>query len=68
MDEGDRIEISRSHELRIDGDQNWIGIKASTRVRPEENWEQAYVRLSRTVEQMVDMEIDRTVEYVRRKT
>jgi len=67
LDSGDRIELSRSHELRIDGDVTWIGMKASTTIREFEGTEHAMGRLSQMMAEAMDNEIDKTVEYVRNK-
>lgn len=67
LDEGDRIEFSRSHELRIDGDVSWVGIKMSTRVREDERVEDTLTRLRNGLEEAMDTEIDKIVEYVRKK-
>jgi hypothetical protein len=68
LDEGDRIELSRSHELRIDGDATWVGIKISGRVREDERVEDAFDRLSTGLTEAMDQEIDKVVEYVRNKS
>ena len=68
LDEGDWIELSRSHQLRIDGDDNWVGIKISGRVQEDERVEDAFQRLSDGLTEAMDNEIDKVVQYVRNKT
>lgn len=67
LDEGDPIELSRSHQLKIDGDDNWVGVKIRSRVREGEDPANAYKRLKTAVENVMDQEIDSIVKYVRSK-
>ncbi len=64
---GDRMELSTSHELRIDGDISWVSLKVTTKIQDEETAEQAYDRAYQFLCAKVDQAIDDTVEYVQKK-
>jgi len=45
LDPGDRVTVSITHQLRINGDDSWVKLEHSSRVREGETAEQADARV-----------------------
>lgn len=61
---GDTVEISRSHELKIDGDANWVGLKYRTTVQEGESATDAFERAFSTLSEQIEQMVTRTVQHV----
>jgi len=49
LDTGDRVTISVSHQIFINGDQSWIKLEVNGQVREEENSQEAITRVHEEV-------------------
>ncbi len=61
---GDRVEVSVTHEVRIDSDTSWIKYGVSTKVRENETDEQASARAIELVNQQVIATIQQAIATV----
>jgi hypothetical protein len=66
LNEGDRIEMGVSHELKINGDGTWVNYKVTTKVGDGETAEAAHQRALEFLSQQVEELVKRTVEDVLR--
>jgi hypothetical protein len=64
--EGDQIEVSVTHEIKIAGDKAWVGVRLISTVRANETTEDAQDRVGNEVQTAVMNEIQRTVATVER--
>lgn len=64
--QGDRIGISVSHEMYIDGDQTWVTAKVSGTVLEDEETHDAVLRIVDTVSGAMRLSVKETVENVRK--
>lgn len=65
LSEGDWIDVSISHQVKIGRDESWIKYGVMTKVRAGESTEDAKTRAISHVDESVMQTIDRTVETVR---
>ena len=63
--EGDRISITMSHQLHIDGDQSWVTYKVEGKVEEGEQFHDAHVRLVVAATSGVRNTVHETVRNVR---
>lgn len=63
----EQIEVTVTHEIKIDGDKTWVGTKYLTNVQTGETPEDARARASAVVQQGVMNQIDETVTTVRKR-
>ena len=68
LNEGDYVEASITHEIKIDGESSWIKLGVSSRVQPGETAEKARKRVSDGVNDGVLATVRETVETVRKAT
>ena len=68
LTEGDRVDVSVTHEIKIGGETSWIKYGVNTQVRPDETAEQARQRATGHVTQGVLQVVTETVESVREAT
>lgn len=50
LDPGDPVTISISHQLRINGDDSWVKVEATSKVRPGESADDTYNRVLQFVD------------------
>lgn len=65
---GDRISLSVSHALRINGDECWVKYEAGSTIRESEDGQQAHERVLKALTAGIDKAIDVTVEYANSKS
>ena len=63
---GDIIEVGSSHVVKIDGDENWISYKVSTKIADGETAEQAHARTLKFQIQKVQEAVKATVDNIRK--
>lgn len=66
LDVGDRISISVTHQIRINGDDSWVKYEASTRRRESESTEEADKRLLDHVDAFVIRACEQVAQTVER--
>ena len=64
LDPGDRITMSVTHQIRINGDDSWVKYEASTRRRETETTEQTDKRLLDHVDAFVIQACERVAKTV----
>jgi len=62
--EGDRVRISATHQVKIDGLDAWIKIEVDSAVRADEDSTSAMVRVGKTIAANMVNEIERQAEVV----
>jgi hypothetical protein len=65
--EADTIEVSYSHQVKINGDESWMGFKYTTVVRVEETLEEATARAVLAADKGVWHAIEESVATIHRK-
>lgn len=63
--DGDTIEVSYSHQVKIGGDQSWMGFKYGTTVRVDESLEDATARAVLAADKGVWHAIEESVATIR---
>jgi hypothetical protein len=66
LSEGDSVEVSVTHMIRIDGEESWVRYGVVTKVQPGESAEKTRQRASEGVNRGVLDTIQETVETVRK--
>lgn len=61
---GDRIELSVTHQIVINGDNSWVKLGVDSQVRNDETTDEAIERLIVLVNQKIINAIEKTVETV----
>lgn len=61
---GETLKISRSHEVRIDGDQNWVSCEVIATANGDETWPELFERTYQAVHEAVEETVKRTVTHV----
>jgi hypothetical protein len=64
LDSGDRIGVSVTHQIRINGDDSWVKAEASSRVRESESPDQAGDRVLGFVDGFVMKAVERVATTV----
>lgn len=64
LDQGDRVSISVTHQIRINGDDSWVKAEASTSVRESESSDQAGDRVLTFVDGFVIKACERVAKTV----
>lgn len=64
LDPGDRITVSVSHELKINGESSWVKYEANSAVRENESATEASSRVQDHVEREVMKAVEQTVNSV----
>lgn len=67
-DTGDTIEVSVTHEIKIDGEKTWVGTRYNTTVKDTETVEDAHARADAVVQSSVMTSINNTVSTVKEFT
>ncbi len=60
----DLVEVSVTHEIKINGDKAWVGTRYTTKVRSNETPDEAHDRADAEVQRMVIKSIQSTVTTV----
>lgn len=62
------IEVSVTHEIKINGDKTWVGVRMTGSVWEDETTEDAHAQLSKKVQKAVMDEVRATVTTVEEYT
>ena len=63
--EGDRMGMTISHELRIDGDISWVKYEYNTRVQKDETSQELNSRMIKVIQSAMRVGIAETIKFVR---
>ena len=63
--ENDRMGMTISHEMRIDGDVTWIKYEYTTGVQRDETAEQLNTRIIKVIQDAMKVGIAETIKFVR---
>lgn len=59
LSEGDRITISATHQVRIDGEDSWVKMEVNAAVRLDETSDAAVARIGSVLAESIVAEIER---------
>ena len=66
LDPGDRIRMSATHQVQIDGMDSWIKVEVDSSVRESESPKEAISRVGRVIAGNIVNEIERQAEVIGR--
>lgn len=63
-DVGDTVEVSVTHEIKIDGEKSWVGTRYATKIRDNETSDEAHQRADAKVQEWVIQSVNSAVAHV----
>jgi len=65
---GETVEVSVTHEIKIDGEKTWVGVRMTGTVGADETYAEARKRIDAEVQEGVMKSVESTVNTVKEYT